>query len=131
MTKGKVVLLVLGTIIIIIGCIIGGICLSEEQTLYNVPPVDTDTNRPAPQKPSIIQYKHGKCLVINKIDCPPDWCPPFACAPGCQDDLNKCQENYKTIQKFCDVNCQENLDECLQMLTETRNHYWYSVRWYL
>lgn len=60
---------------------------------------------------NIIQYKKGKCLIVNKLNCPPGWGP--ISIMKCEEKLSECQGNYEAIQKFCDVNCQESLEACL------------------
>ena len=59
----------------------------------------------------VIQYRRGKCLIINRLACPPGWGPISVLQ--CEEKLDKCQGNYEALQKFCNVNCQEDLEACL------------------
>jgi hypothetical protein len=72
---------------------------------------------------TLLKYKKDKCLIINKWDCPPGWCPPYQCSPGCQEDLAECETNLEGIKEWCDPACHEALEECYTDLRNGNNCY--------
>lgn len=88
------------------------------------PSATRDTHKKDGVDAEIYQYKKGKCLIINRLDCPPGWGPITVLK--CEDKLEKCESKYEALQKFCNVNCEEDLEACQQDLQYVRENCFYS-----
>ena len=77
---------------------------------------------------SVIQYKKGKCLIINRFDCPSSWGP--ATVRDCEEQLDVCEEKHKALQKFCNPYCEEELESCQEELYRTKSSWFNNISYF-
>ena len=118
MTKAaKLILIGLGVVVLASICAIltsiTGNGLSSEETR---PILSVEAN-PKISRSCVYSNDGKRCVVINRLACPPGWGPQ-----GSSDDeeLEECSDALEGIKKWCDPNCQENLEECLVEVQRVR-----------
>jgi hypothetical protein len=130
MTPSKLIFFaVLGVFLILVLTLVPYILFSDNDTpevIVKEADEITETlveEAPTPRDQSIINYKKGKCLVINRFDCPKGWGPSHV--KDCEVKLERCDMLYDSLQKFCNVQCEEELIECQEEMRRLNDSYYY------
>jgi hypothetical protein len=122
---------IIGILIVLFGLVWALKCTSNTSISKEEKDIITTTKTLETEGASsdVIHYKKGKCLIINRLQCPPGWGPVTVLK--CEEKLSECQGNYEALQKFCNVNCQEDLEVCYDELRQAKDYCYSSQYPYL